>query len=70
MLGKIFKKKPMALRIGDTAPDFKAETTTGDISFHDWRGSSRKVRNKRDGEIPRQKKVGQSERLQENWDTR
>tara|TARA_Y100000287_G_scaffold64182_1_gene50671 strand:+ start:176 stop:865 length:690 start_codon:yes stop_codon:yes gene_type:complete len=40
MLGKIFKKKPMALRIGDTAPDFKAETTTGDISFHDWIGSS------------------------------
>ena len=40
MLGKIFKKKPLALRIGDTAPDFKAETTTGDISFHEWIGSS------------------------------
>ena len=39
MLGKIFKKKPLALRIGDTAPDFKAETTTGDISFHEWIGS-------------------------------
>ena len=40
MLGKIFKKKPLALRIGDIAPDFKAETTTGDISFHEWIGSS------------------------------
>ena len=40
MLGNIFKKKPLALRIGDTAPDFKAETTTGDISFHEWIGSS------------------------------
>ena len=40
MLGKIFNKKPMALRIGDIAPDFKAETTTGDISFHKWIGDS------------------------------
>ena len=36
MLGKLFKKKPKALRIGETAPDFKAETTTGDINFHVW----------------------------------
>ncbi len=28
----------MALRIGDTAPDFQAETTEGTISFHDWIG--------------------------------
>ncbi len=28
----------MALRLGDTAPDFNAETTTGPISFHDWLG--------------------------------
>jgi thioredoxin-dependent peroxiredoxin len=28
----------MALRIGDTAPDFEAETTEGRISFHDWIG--------------------------------
>jgi alkyl hydroperoxide reductase subunit AhpC len=28
----------MTLRIGDTAPDFKAETTEGPISFHDWLG--------------------------------
>ena len=26
----------MALRIGDTAPDFEAETTDGRIKFHDW----------------------------------
>ena len=30
----------MALTIGDTAPDFTAETTEGPISFHDWIGGS------------------------------
>lgn len=30
----------MSLRIGDTAPNFVAETTNGEISFHDWIGSS------------------------------
>jgi thioredoxin-dependent peroxiredoxin len=28
----------MTLQIGDTAPDFEAETTEGHISFHDWLG--------------------------------
>jgi len=28
----------MALRIGDTAPDFEAETTEGKIKFHEWIG--------------------------------
>ena len=28
----------MALTIGDTAPDFRAETTEGTINFHDWIG--------------------------------
>ena len=30
----------MALRIGDTAPDFEAETTEGKIRFHEWLGDS------------------------------
>jgi len=30
----------MTLRIGDTAPDFEADTTEGRIRFHDWIGSS------------------------------
>jgi len=30
----------MALAIGDTAPDFTAETTEGPIRFHDWIGGS------------------------------
>ena len=29
----------MALRIGDEAPNFTAETTEGTINFHDWIGS-------------------------------
>jgi len=28
----------MAIRLGDTAPDFTAETTEGPIHFHDWIG--------------------------------
>jgi alkyl hydroperoxide reductase subunit AhpC len=30
----------MALQIGDTAPDFEADTTEGRIHFHDWLGDS------------------------------
>jgi alkyl hydroperoxide reductase subunit AhpC len=30
----------MTLRIGDTAPDFEAQTTEGPIKFHDWVGNS------------------------------
>src|SRR5579859_5127768 len=30
----------MTLQIGDTAPDFEAQTTVGPIRFHDWIGDS------------------------------
>ena len=30
----------MAIRLGDTAPDFTAETTHGPVQFHDWLGDS------------------------------
>ena len=28
------------LRLGDTAPDFTAETTEGQIRFHEWKAGS------------------------------
>ena len=30
----------MAIRLGDTAPDFTAESTAGTINFHEWLGDS------------------------------
>jgi alkyl hydroperoxide reductase subunit AhpC len=30
----------MSLRLGDTAPNFKAKTTAGTIDFHEWLGDS------------------------------
>jgi len=30
----------MTIRLGDTAPDFEAQTTQGTIRFHDWIGDS------------------------------
>src|SRR5688572_14135920 len=30
----------MALRLGDPAPNFTAETTEGEIDFYDWKGDS------------------------------
>lgn len=32
--------KIMALRLGDIAPNFKAQTTQGEIDFHEWIGNS------------------------------
>ena len=30
----------MTLKINSVAPDFKAKTSEGDISFHEWLGDS------------------------------
>ena len=30
----------MTIRLGDTAPDFTAQTTQGEINFHDWIGNN------------------------------
>ncbi|HEY3141158.1 MAG TPA: peroxiredoxin [Acidimicrobiales bacterium] len=30
----------MAIRLGDDAPNFTAETTEGSVDFHDWKGDS------------------------------
>jgi thioredoxin-dependent peroxiredoxin len=30
----------MAIRLGDTAPDFTAQTTEGELKFHEWLGDS------------------------------
>ena len=30
------RKQAIAIRLGDTAPDFTAETTEGTINFHQW----------------------------------
>src|ERR1700686_238810 len=40
--GQIYKyqEESMALRLGDKAPDFEADTTQGPIRFHDWIGDS------------------------------
>jgi alkyl hydroperoxide reductase subunit AhpC len=32
------KETPMAIRLGDTAPNFQADTTEGPIDFYDWKG--------------------------------
>src|SRR5262249_35712876 len=34
------KEEYMTLTIGDTAPDFEAQTTEGTLRFHEWMGDS------------------------------
>src|SRR5215211_1784479 len=34
------KEPTMAVRIGDIAPDFTADTTQGELSFHEWLGDA------------------------------
>jgi thioredoxin-dependent peroxiredoxin len=34
------EEENVAIRLGDTAPDFTAETTEGTINFHEWLGDS------------------------------
>jgi alkyl hydroperoxide reductase subunit AhpC len=34
------KEDQIMLRIGDTAPDFEADTTEGKLRFHEWIGDS------------------------------
>merc|ERR1712038_414108 len=37
---RFLHKMSRGLRLGDTAPDFKANTTQGEISWHQWLGDS------------------------------
>src|SRR5688572_5716852 len=34
------ERRMMALQLGETAPDFEADTTQGRIRFHEWLGDS------------------------------
>ena len=34
------EEQQMSIQLGDTAPDFKAQTTAGEINFHQWLGDS------------------------------
>lgn len=34
------RRYPMAIRLGDDAPNFTADTTEGTINFHEWLGNS------------------------------
>ena len=40
ILKNIKERKKMTLKINSVAPDFKANTQEGEISFHEWLGDS------------------------------
>lgn len=40
MIGFVGFNGGMTLRLGDTAPDFTAPTTQGDLAFHQWKNDS------------------------------
>jgi alkyl hydroperoxide reductase subunit AhpC len=40
VVDSVERRAKMTLQIGDTAPDFEAETTEGRLRFHDWIGDS------------------------------
>jgi alkyl hydroperoxide reductase subunit AhpC len=39
-MGGLIRRRGMSVRLGQTAPDFEAETTQGRIRFHEWIGES------------------------------
>src|SRR6056297_1671817 len=62
----------MALRINDTVPNFKADTTEGAISFHEWIGDSWAIifSHPKDFTPVCTTEFGAVAQLAEEWDTR
>lgn len=60
------------LRLGDTAPDFTAETTDGTVSFHDWKGDSWAVlfSHPKDFTPVCTTELGRVAQLKDEWDKR
>lgn len=62
----------MALQLGDTAPDFTADSTAGEISFHDWADGSWVVLFSHPADFTPvcTTELGRVAQLQEEWDKR